>query len=134
MSSTDPVLLHLDLPCDVDAPRTVRHSLAALHDGEWPLDDGLLVASELVTNAVLHSGCGGEHKLHVEVRRRDGKLVISVHDPGLSGDNAEPAARKPSDPTGRGLKIVEQLALRWGAERPDGYRVWAELPADRSAH
>jgi hypothetical protein len=25
------------------------------------------------------------------------------------------------------LRIVEQLAQRWGSERPDGYRVWAEL-------
>jgi hypothetical protein len=24
--------------------------------------------------------------------------------------------------------------VRWGAERPDGYRVWAELPAEATQH
>jgi anti-sigma regulatory factor (Ser/Thr protein kinase) len=70
-------------PCDVDALRVVRKTLAAVYDGGWVLDDGLLVGSELVTNAVRHSGCDGEHRLIVEVGRRDGNLIISVHDPGL---------------------------------------------------
>jgi anti-sigma regulatory factor (Ser/Thr protein kinase) len=123
----------LEVPCDVHAPRTVRKTLAAVHDGDWVLEDGLLVASELVTNAVRHSGCGGEHRLSVEVGRRDGNLVISVHDPGLSRDVAEPAEREVSDPGGRGLQIIQRLSVRWGSERPDGYRVWAELPVRASA-
>lgn len=127
-------VLHLEVPCDVHAPGVVRKTLAAVHDGAWALDDGLLVASELVTNAVRHSGCGGEHRLTVEVGRHDGNLMISVHDPGLSQDVAkteEPDAA--SDAGGRGLRIVQQLSVRWGSERPDGYRVWAELPVHPSA-
>ncbi|HEX3802585.1 MAG TPA: ATP-binding protein [Solirubrobacteraceae bacterium] len=128
MSSIDNAL-RLEVPCDVDAPGTVRKTLAAAHDGGWALEDGLLVASELVTNAVRHSGCMGEHILKVEVLRRHGHLMISVHDPGLSGDTVKPAEPEPADPGGRGLKIIELLSLRWGSERPDGYRVWAELAA-----
>jgi anti-sigma regulatory factor (Ser/Thr protein kinase) len=118
----------LEVRCDAHAPRVVRDSLAAAHDGGWSLEDGLLVASELVTNAVRHSGCLGAHDLRVEIGRRSDSLLISVHDPGLSGDGAEPVRSEHSEPGGWGLQVVERLTLRWGSERHDGYRVWAELP------
>jgi anti-sigma regulatory factor (Ser/Thr protein kinase) len=124
-------VFRLEVPCNVHAPRVVRGALAATHDGGWSLHDGLLVASELVTNAVQHSGCEGAQSLNVHVAHRDGNLMISVHDPGVSKDDAEPVEGKPSDPGGRGLQIIEQLSVRWGSERPDGYRVWAELPAHK---
>ena len=120
--------LSLNVRCDHRAPRVVRESLAAAHDGGWSLDDGLLVASELVTNAVKHSGCLGVHDLQVEIGRRRDRLLISVHDPGLSGKAAEPVRSERSDLGGWGLQLIERLSLRWGSERPDGYRVWAELP------
>jgi len=125
-------LLSIEVPCEPAAPRLVRQALADVHDGTWSLDDGQLVASELVTNAIRHSGCATRHSLGVEVGHHDGNLMISVHDPGLSGDHAEPVAPQRVDPGGRGLQIVEQLSVRWGAERPDGYLVWAELPASPS--
>jgi anti-sigma regulatory factor (Ser/Thr protein kinase) len=104
-------VLCLEVPCDVHAPRMVRKKLAAVYDGGWALEDGLLVASELVSSAVRHSGRGGEHRLRVHVRRRDGNLIISVHDPGLSRDFAEPVESETSDPGGRGLQIIEQLSV-----------------------
>jgi anti-sigma regulatory factor (Ser/Thr protein kinase) len=122
-------LFSLEVPCDVYAPRVVRAALAATHQGGWSLDDSLLVASELVTNAVQHSGCGDEQRLKVLVAHHDGNLMISVHDPGLSRNDVQPVETDRSDPGGRGLQIIEQLSVRWGSERPDGYRVWAELPA-----
>jgi anti-sigma regulatory factor (Ser/Thr protein kinase) len=118
----------LEVPCDLNAPRIVRAALSATHDGGWSLDDGLLVASELVTNAVQHSGGEGTQRLDVQVGRRAGNLLISVHDPGISGKAAKPAKDEPSGSGGRGLQIVERLSVRWGSERPDGYCVWAELP------
>jgi anti-sigma regulatory factor (Ser/Thr protein kinase) len=127
-------LLSLDLPCSLHAPVVVRDALSEIHNGDWSLDDGRLVASELVTNAVRHSGCDGGHHLKIEVCKREGRLLISVHDPGLSGQAARPQAVRPrvgdgTDPGGWGLHIVEQLSETWGTERPDGYRVWAELSA-----
>jgi hypothetical protein len=58
-------------------------------------------------------------------------LLISVRDPGFSGETAQPDRSEPSEVGGWGLRIVEQLAQRWGTERPDGYRVWAELAVRR---
>lgn len=132
MPSADDVF-SLEVPCDVHAPRVVRKTLAAVHDGGWVLEDAQLVASELVTNAVRHSGCEGEHRLSVDVGRRAGNLIISVHDPGLTHDVAEPAGPHASEPGGRGLQIIQRLSVRWGSERPDGYRVWAELPISASS-
>jgi anti-sigma regulatory factor (Ser/Thr protein kinase) len=126
---TSDELLSLEVPCDVRAPVIVRDALAEVHDGGWSLDDGRLVASELVGNAVRHSGCADQHQLRIEVSRREGRLVISVHDPGLSGQAARPVDDDRSEPGGWGLRIIRELAVAWGAERPDGYRVWAELPA-----
>jgi hypothetical protein len=56
-----------------------------------------------------------------------------VHDPGLSGGGAEPVRPERSEPGGWGLALIERLCLRWGSERPDGYWVWAELPAQGEA-
>lgn len=118
-------LLSLELPCDSHAPATVRHALDDPESLGPLLDDGVLVASELVANAVRHSDCAQEHMIHVRARLFEDHLLISVHDPGMSRRDAAP-----SDETGAGgwgLRIVDRLSRRWGAERPDGYRVWAEL-------
>ncbi len=122
-------LLYLKVPCDAHAPRVVRAALAAVHHGAWSLDESLLVVSELVTNAVRHSGCGGVHTLTVTVDRRNGNLMIAVRDPGLSGGVAQPCGGEHSGPGGWGLYIVDRLSVSWGTERSDGYCVWAELPA-----
>jgi anti-sigma regulatory factor (Ser/Thr protein kinase) len=121
-------LFSLEVPCNVYAPRVVRAALAASNPGGWSLDNGLLVASELVTNAVQRSGCDDEQSLKVHVAHHDGHLMIAVHDPGLSKDDAQRVGTDWSEPSGRGLQIIEQLSARWGSERSDGYRVWAELP------
>jgi anti-sigma regulatory factor (Ser/Thr protein kinase) len=122
-------LLTMEVPCNLRAPATVRDALADVHDGAWSLDDGRLVASELVGNAVRHSGCRDEHRLKIAVRLRNERLLISVHDPGLSGEAASPAGEDSLAPGGWGLRIVEELTEAWGTDRPDGYRVWAELAA-----
>ena len=129
MTSPSGDLLSLELPCDSHAPVIVREALAEVHDGGWSLDDGRLIASELVGNAVRHSGCEVGHRLQIDVSRREGRLLISVHDPGLSGNAARPGDGDPAEPGGWGLRIIRELCEAWGAERPDGYRVWAELPA-----
>ena len=120
-------LLSLDIPCDRNAPAVVRGALAEFDEDGVSLADGILVASELVTNAVLHSGGTADHRVNVHASLQQGRLLISVHDPGLSGETAQPNRFEQSKVGGLGLRIVEQLARRWGTERPDGYRVWAEL-------
>ena len=88
------------------------------------LDDVLLLASELVSNAVRH-GQGeitcrlwpGPDVVRFEVADRGDTLPQEV-DRGLVADS------------GRGLHIVDTLASRWGTvpgQREGGKTVWFEL-------
>ena len=88
------------------------------------IDDAAMIASELVTNAVLHGGgvrgvtvTGGPSGLRVEVR--DANQTPPVV--GWAADHSM---------TGRGLRLVGAMASRWGA-RPElgGKVVWAEVAA-----
>lgn len=119
-------LLRMSVQCDEYAPRVVRDAMSGLDGLGWVLGDAMLVASEIVSNAVLHSRCTAEDLLSIRVSR-DGRLRISVVDPGESGHEAKIAERS-MDLGGLGLKIVDQLADDWGAERGyEGHQVWAEL-------
>ena len=87
------------------------------------LQDALLVASELVTNAVLHAGTCSE----LEVRLTDGSLEVRVSD----RDPRVPVRRRllggPAA-QGRGLRLLAELADTWGVDRrSDGKTVWAVL-------
>ncbi|MEO8969129.1 MAG: ATP-binding protein [Solirubrobacteraceae bacterium] len=94
------------------------------------LGDAILVASELVTNAVRHSGCSEYDAIEVNVRLGAESVLIIVNDPGSSGRAAD--VRESAFSGGWGLQIVEQLTQRWGAERVGGYRVWAEMATPNS--
>jgi anti-sigma regulatory factor (Ser/Thr protein kinase) len=128
MSEQAAEVLSLNIPCNRRAPGLVRAALDETEGLGWVLGDAMLVASELVTNAVLHSGCSAAELLEVKAVLASERLVISVQDPGRSGKAAEPMPADDLRPNGWGLRIVEQLASRWGSERRGGYRVWAELP------
>jgi anti-sigma regulatory factor (Ser/Thr protein kinase) len=125
--------LNLELPCDRHAPATVRDALREVDDLGWLVGDAMLVASELVSNAVVHSGARSNELLDVHVELGQDRLLISVRDPGRSGRIAKP---RPADDVfgGLGLRLVQQLSKRWGSERSNGQRVWAELsvPAEGS--
>ena len=118
-------LLRLCVRCDVFAPRVVREAITALPDLGRTFEDALLVATELVSNAVKHSLCSEDELLTVSVRR-DGWLRIAVIDPG--GASQARIVDRPIGLGGLGLKVVDALSRSWGAERhEDGYEVWAEL-------
>lgn len=121
-------LAKITVPCDSLAPVRVRRQLAALPALGWPLGDVMLIASELVTNAIRHSMCTEQDSLLVSVSRQPDHVRIGVRDPGRSGGTARiPEGGQVSG--GLGLKIVEQLAVHWGSTRhPESYEVWAELP------
>jgi anti-sigma regulatory factor (Ser/Thr protein kinase) len=117
----------ITLPCDKFAPVGVRRRLAQLPDPGWLLGDAMLVATELVTNAIRYSMCNERDVLLVTVDEEPGQVRIAVRDPGRSGGTAR-ISDENCWPGGLGLRIVEQLATHWGSHRvPDGYEVWAEL-------
>jgi hypothetical protein len=89
-----------------------------------------LVASELVSNAVLH----GAPPVGLMVRRMETGLLIGVHD--CSGTPPVPSTEDPSDVDsqgGRGLVIVPAVARQWGTLLgTDEKIVWADI-ADPTA-
>lgn len=87
-----------------------------------------LLVSELVANVVLHAGTG----LELRLRHIGGRIRIEVHD----GSPLMPERKHYSATaaTGRGLVLVERLALAWGVERTaTGKAVWFELDDPPSA-
>ena len=88
--------------------------------------DAKLVVSELVSNAVLHSGTD-EVTLTLELHA--GRLRIDVHD-GVP--NHRPGCRTPSadEENGRGLLLVQAIANErrgeWSVSN-DGATTWCEL-------
>jgi anti-sigma regulatory factor (Ser/Thr protein kinase) len=118
--------IHLALPCAPVAPRLAREALSRILGRSPNSEDAALVVSELVTNAVAHSGCEPGQTIILDAALNDACVRIAVHDPGRSVEI--PRARdRPGDIGGLGLRLVEQLARRWGSERADGRVVWAEL-------
>ena len=89
------------------------------------IDRAELVASELVTNAVLHT----RGPLRLRLEWREERLHLAVHDglPRLLRLAAEPGDLEAEG--GRGLLIVDQLASRWGVHQPrEGCKViWCML-------
>jgi hypothetical protein len=116
----------LSLTCDLASPRRAR-AFADRVCTEWRLD-GLvdevrLLASELVTNAVVHAG-GAEQIL---LQRCGDQLTIAVCD----GSDASSRVRSahPWEESGRGLHLVQVLSCADGSyRRPSGGKVvWCSV-------
>ena len=112
------------LPTSVSAARARRFVESVLDGTE--LDHlaypATMLVSELVTNAILHSGTPLEvvvvpdgHRLRVEVHDGSAEMAVRKHYSDMSG-------------TGRGLMLVERIAAEWGCDRTaHGKVVWFEL-------
>ena len=83
----------------------------------------MLVANELVTNAVIHA----HTDVWLRLELRGDRLFIAVRDCGLKV--LEPVPPAPETEGGRGLWLVEQLGRAWGVRpAPDaGKTVWCAL-------
>jgi anti-sigma regulatory factor (Ser/Thr protein kinase) len=95
------------------------------------LNDVVTVVSELVTNAVLHSGSGEPGGLlTVEITACRHLVRVAVIDQGL-GSLTDATEGTDDRIGGQGLfVVVSALAIGWGTYTcPGGRVVWAELPA-----
>lgn len=89
------------------------------------VDRAVLVVSELVTNAVVHTK--GPLRLRLEWRQERLSVAVADRLPRLLRLAGEPGDLETEG--GRGLLIVDQLASRWGVQhRAEGGKViWCEL-------
>jgi anti-sigma regulatory factor (Ser/Thr protein kinase) len=110
-----------ELPNVHEARQFVRQNLG--HSGADP-DIAALLTSELATNAVVHTSSpfvvnvrSEPGNLHVEIQNDEPELLLSMR----TADSADATS-------GRGLRIVEAFARRWGTESSRDHKVvWFDL-------
>ncbi|GAA3008625.1 ATP-binding protein [Streptomyces fulvorobeus] len=109
------------------ARRLTRVRLDAWRLGGDACEAALLIVSELVTNAVVHTASS---RVVCELRRLDRMLRIAVQDQGHQPGGPR-LCRTSDDEHGRGLLLVDAMSSAWGshdATDASGRIVWAELP------
>jgi anti-sigma regulatory factor (Ser/Thr protein kinase) len=126
-----PANLRLELKRGVADPALARAAVAA-HCRELAISGSVcrtlaLLVSEVVSNAVLHSGGAPEAPIVLTATITDTTVGIAVADAG--GRGFAPRARDTKGAGGGyGLYMLETRASRWGVEPDGGTRVWFELP------
>src|ERR1700730_11699682 len=122
--------LELALTRNVQAPAVARAAISGLCN-DLQLDGTVrqttvLLVSEVVSNAVLHSNGPADADVTVKATVTPDALRVEVID---AGDGFTPAER---DPTridgGYGLFLLEKSARRWGVESTTPTTVWFEMP------
>lgn len=111
------------------ARRWARSRLAGsgIGDDESLAETLILLVSELVTNAVVHTGCPAVLRLSLPLVEAESATVrLEVAD---RSDRAPVPRCVDGDQTGgRGLALVDGLADRWGWSPEGAYkRIWCEL-------
>jgi anti-sigma regulatory factor (Ser/Thr protein kinase) len=110
-----------------EIPRSRRFVAEVLErSGRDVTDAVLLVASELVTNAVRHGD--GDVELRIDVE--NSHIRLEVLDDGHVKVTAPRRTPSPTAIGGRGLHLVREVSNRWGSGFDPAGRtlVWAELP------
>jgi serine phosphatase RsbU (regulator of sigma subunit)/anti-sigma regulatory factor (Ser/Thr protein kinase) len=127
-AAPDQTRASLELPGDPSAAGQARRFVSGVL-GQWDVDEDSidtaeLCVSELVTNAVIHSGTTST----VTVQADPEYVLVLVQDRGGRGAVRLPDELDPESVSGRGLSLVDALASAWSAEHStDGTTVWFEL-------
>ncbi|WP_411107976.1 ATP-binding protein [Streptomyces sp. c-19] len=107
------------------ARRWARSRLAGsgIRDDEPLAETLVLIISELVTNAVVHTGCPAVLRMLIAA---EGGVRVEVAD--ASDRPPKPRHAEGEDTNGRGLELVDGLADRWGWQ-PEGAgkSIWCEV-------
>jgi anti-sigma regulatory factor (Ser/Thr protein kinase) len=120
--------IELALPRTVEAPGLARAAMAGLCR-DIGLNGAshqtlLLLVSEVVSNAVLHSRGPEEERIVFSASASEDLVSVSVTDAGEGFTPGDGAGRPDG---GFGLQILERAASRWGVDCEGQTRVWFEL-------
>lgn len=129
----NPTEAEVPLPSRPESAATARRLAQVVVLRTWRLtpklaEDAVLLVSELVGNAVRHTGA---RVFGLRMRRRPGWIRVEVRDPSRGLPCLMPVQEL--DVSGRGLFLVDKLSDRWGVDLlPRGKTTWFEMRvADR---
>lgn len=129
----NPTEAEVPLPSRPESAATARRLAQVVVLRTWRLgprltEDAVLLVSELVGNAVRHTGA---RVFGLRMRRRPGWIRVEVRDPSRGLPCLMPV--QDMDISGRGLFLVDKLSDRWGVDLlPRGKTTWFEMRvADR---
>jgi anti-sigma regulatory factor (Ser/Thr protein kinase) len=91
------------------------------------IDDAKLLTSEVVTNALRHSGLGAEDSIGLAVEMLADRVRIEVSDDGHGFDISVVDAPSAKNESGWGLFLVQEVSDGWGVIKNDPNIVWFEL-------
>jgi anti-sigma B factor antagonist len=124
--------VELELPVDAQSPARARGEIRELMAGRDQIQtaDVVLLASEIVTNAVVHPTSRSAGGVGLRIFTYPEGIRVEVEDGGAGFDPAKPPVPQPE--RGRGLFLVDRFASRWGTEhvaddRGQRFVVWFEL-------
>ena len=83
-----------------------------------------LMVSELATNCIRHT----DSDFELTITRAGKDIRVEATD--CAGGTPEMRSPKPTDPSGRGLKIIDMLSAEWGVDQraAAGKTVWFTVP------
>ncbi|WP_052120862.1 ATP-binding protein [Amycolatopsis sp. MJM2582] len=115
-----------DVTFDLDTTptRDVRHGVRQLlcHYRGLAVDDAVLVADELISNAHRHGDAPRVCRLGLTHQGRYVRIEVDDASP------RRPRRRTPDGSGGRGLLLIDRLAATWGVRNfADHKTVWVEL-------
>lgn len=114
------------LTLSIHAPRQARDSLELQYAGSMErslLDDVRLLTSEVVSNAVQHSGRPAGDPFTLETSVIDDVLRVEVTDGGKGKLLLTPRTINPPS----GLALVEMMSDRWSSRQNKTFHVWFEI-------
>ncbi|QKW09279.1 ATP-binding protein [Streptomyces sp. NA04227] len=124
----NPTEAEVPLPSRPESAATARRLAQIVVLRHWGLsprhtEDTVLLVSELVGNAVRHTGA---RTFGLRMLRRRGWLRVEVRDPSRGLPCLMPV--QDLDISGRGLFLVDRLSDRWGVDLlPRGKTTWFEM-------